>query len=109
MSTRKNAINQNIILYNNMSKKRIQNTKYLNILGRNASAAVKDKVDELIQLYSNGQISQMRTAENLILKLINPDKRTLQAGIKQYGKTIEKFKQMEPLKQRLLKKTHTNT
>ena len=105
MPNRKNAIYNNIILYNNMSKKRISNTKYLNILGRNASANVKDKVDELIQLYSNGQISQMRTAENLIFNLINPDKRTLNAAIKRYNKSIEKIKQHEPLKQRLSKKS----
>ena len=77
----------------------------MNILGRNASATVKDKVDELIQLYSNGQISQMRTAENLILNLINPDKRTLKAAIKRYNKSIEKFKQHEPLNKRLLEKS----
>ena len=71
MSKRKNSSNNNIILDNIMSNKRDQGTKYLTALGRNALASAKDKVDKIVNLYGDGKISQKRTAEKIILKLIN--------------------------------------
>jgi len=83
------------------SKIRSRNTRYLNTISRDASNNVRDRVVDIINLYKEGKISQMQTAENILLKLLSGDGRTQKAGIQQYNKTIEKFKQQEPLKQRL--------
>ena len=83
------------------SKIRSRNTRYLNTISRNASKNVRDRVVDIINLYKEGKISQMQTAENILLKLLSGDGRTQKAGIQQYNKTIVKFKQQEPLKQRL--------
>ena len=62
-----------------MSKNRIQNIKYLNTLGRNARADAVEKVNEVIKLYSESKVSQISTAENMILDLLyNYKKKTLQ-------------------------------
>ena len=83
------------------SKLRSRNTRYLNTISRGASNNVRDRVVDIINLYKEGKISQMQTAENILLKLLSGDGRTQKAGIQQYNKTIVKFKQQEPLKQRL--------
>ena len=80
---------------------RIKNSKYLSFLARNATANVKDKVANLISLYSDAKISHLTTVGNLLFKLISRDQRTQKSGIKAYDKTIDKFKQQLPLNQRL--------
>ena len=64
--------NNNIknVSYNMTSKIRIRNTKYLNTLGRNARGDTEDKVNEVINLYREGKIPQVQTAENIIIDLI---------------------------------------
>ena len=57
-------------LNNNMTKIRIKNTKYLNTLGRNARGDAEAKVNEVIKLYREGKVSQISSAENMILDLI---------------------------------------
>ena len=56
--------------YNMTSKIRMRNTKYLSTLGRNARGETQEKVEEVIKLYSESKISQITTAENMILDLI---------------------------------------
>ena len=61
---------ENNLSYNSMSKIRIKNTKYLNTLGRRAQGDAEAKVNEVIKLYREGKVSQISTAENMILDLI---------------------------------------
>ena len=84
-----------------VSKTRGKHSKYLTFLGRNASTNVKDKVNNIIKLYDDGKISQLQTAENILLKLISRDGRVQTSGVKQYDKYIEKFQKQAPLKERL--------
>ena len=53
----------------NMTKTRTRNTKYLNTLGRNARGDTEAKVNEIIKLYSESKISQIQTAENMIIDI----------------------------------------
>ena len=74
---------KNNLIYNSMSKNRIQNIKYLNTLGRNARADAVEKVKEVIKLYSESKVSQLSTAENMILDLLyNYKKKTLQKNMR---------------------------
>ena len=74
---------KNNLIYNSMSKNRIQNIKYLNTLGRNARADAMEKVNEVIKLYSESKVPQLSTAENMILDLLyNYKKKTLQQNMK---------------------------
>ena len=61
---------ENNLSYNSMSKIRIKNTKYLNTLGRNARGDAVAKVKQIIKLYSENKIKQIRTAGNMITDLI---------------------------------------
>jgi len=83
------------------TKLREKGTKYLTFLGRNASSNVKEKVNNIIKLYGDGKITQIQTAENILLKLTSRDGRDQKSGIKQYDKTIVNFQQQIPLNQRL--------
>ena len=56
--------------YNMTSKSRLRNTKYLNTLGRNARGDAVAKVNEVIKLYRESKVTQISTAENMILDLI---------------------------------------
>jgi len=67
-------------------KTRTKNIKYLTYLGSNAKGDIKDKVNNLIKLYSEGKITQIQTAENIILKLTSTDAKIQKSGIKQYDK-----------------------
>jgi len=83
------------------SKIRTRNTRYLSTISRGATLNVKDRAVNIINLYKEGKISQMHTAENIILKLLSSDGRPQKAGIQQYNNTIVKFEQQDPLNQRL--------
>ena len=88
---------ENNLSYNSMSKIRIKNTKYLNTLGRNARGDAVEKVNEVIKLYSENKIKQIRTAGNLITDLIyNMTNKKKQTSItKRYDKLVEKHKTKE--------------
>ena len=76
-------------LINNMtSKSRLRNIKYLNTLGRNARGDAVEKVNEVIKLYRDGKVSQISTAENMILDLIynTKNQRQQKATTKKYEK-----------------------
>ena len=62
--------NMNLNYNTNISKARLSNTKYLTTLSRNAKGDTQEKVKEVIKLYSESKISQISSAENMILDLI---------------------------------------
>ena len=64
------VIKKNNLINNMTSKSRLRNIKYLNTLGRNARGDAVEKVNEVIKLYRDGKVSQISTAENMILDLI---------------------------------------
>ena len=53
-----------------ISKTRERNSNYLLSLGRRAKGEATPKVSKIITLYNQSKISQLQTAENIILKLI---------------------------------------
>ena len=69
MAERKKPL-ENYLSYNMTSKSRLRNIKYLNTLGRNARGDAVEKINEVIKLYSESKVSQISTAENMILELI---------------------------------------
>jgi hypothetical protein len=97
--------NNNIknVSYNMTSKIRIRNTKYLTTLGRIARGDAEAQVNEVITLYREGKISQIQTAENIIVDLIYnmKNKRQQKTTTKRYDKLIAKHKTKEPLNKRL--------
>ena len=65
-----NSLENNKNLGYNMSKSRIRNTKHLITLSKIARGDAEPKVKEIIKLYSESKIPQIRTAENMIIDLI---------------------------------------
>ena len=53
-----------------MTKTRERNSNYLISLGRKAKGEATPKVGKIITLYNQSKISQLQTAENVIIKLI---------------------------------------
>jgi len=98
-----NSLNKLNLDYNMTSKIRIRNTKYLTTLGRIARGDTEAKVNEVITLYREGNISQIQTAENIIVDLIYnmKNKRQQKTTTKRYDKLIAKHKTKEPLNKRL--------
>ena len=93
--------NENNIIKNlgyNMSKTSTRNTKYLITLGRIARGDTEDKVNEVINLYREGKIPQVQTAENIIIDLIYnmKNKRQQKTTTKRYDKIIAKHTTKEP-------------
>ena len=60
---------------NIMNKNILRNSKYLVSLGRKARGDDSVKVDKIIDLYKSRKISQLQTAENIIMKLISEDQK----------------------------------
>ncbi len=96
--------------YNNMyefvmTKTRERNSNYLTSLGRRAKGEATPKVGQIITLYNQGKISQLQTAENLIIKLTRAkNEKDLKSAFKQYDKLIGKSETKEPLSKRLAEK-----
>ena len=90
---------------NNMSKIRLTNTDYLISLGRRVKGEATPKVNKIITLYNQSKISQLQTAENIIIKLITAKtEKQQQSTLKQFDQLIEKHKDKEPLNKRLVEK-----
>ena len=89
-----------------MSTARARNTKFLNTLGRNARGDAEAKVKEVIKLYSGSKISQISTAENMILDLIfnSKNKRQQKTTAAKSEKFITKHASNEPLNKRITQK-----
>ena len=81
----------------NMSKSRIRNTKHLITLSKIARGDTEPKVNQIIKLYSESKIPQIRTAENMIIDLIYnmKNKKKQKTITKKYDKLVEKHKTKE--------------
>ena len=90
---------------NIMNKNILRNSKYLVSLGRKARGDESAKVDKIIDLYKSRKISQLQTAENIIMKLISKDQKIKASGAKLYDKSVVKHVDVEPLSHRLREKT----
>ena len=104
-SIKKNVKNKN--LSNNImpTKTRERNSNYLISLGRRAKGAATPKVSKIITLYNESKISQLQTAEKIILKLITAKtEKEQKSSFKQFDKVIEKHKNKAPLNKRLVEK-----
>ena len=86
-----NSYQNNKSLGYNMTKTRIRNTKHLITLSKIARGDAITKVKEIIKLYSESKIPQIRTAENMIIDLIyNMKNKKKQTSItKRYDKLVE--------------------
>ena len=93
------------LMYNNMTKTRERNLKYLLSLGRKAKGEATVKVNKILTLYNQGKISQIQTAENIINKLTSSktDKKQ-KSAFKKYDKIVDKYQANEPLNKRLVEK-----
>ena len=90
------------LLYNNMTKLRESNFKYLLSIARKAKGEATAKVNEITTLYKLSKISNITTAENIIRKLINNNTEKEEKKIlKQYNKLISKYESNQPLNIRL--------
>ena len=75
------------------------------MLGRKAKGTITPNVGNIITLYTQGKISQVETAENMIIKLLNSKTDEQQQSVfKQYDKLIGKSETKEPLSKRLVEK-----
>ena len=93
------------LMYNNMTKLRESNFKYLLSIARKAKGEATPKVNKILTLYNQSKISQVQTAENIINKLINNNTEKEEKKIlKQYDKLINKYQANEPLNKRLVEK-----
>ena len=102
--SQKEKINTDIeikISYNNMSKNIKRNIAYLEGFITNSKTSIKDNVKTLVQLYKDRKISNLTTAENMIIKLRTIQPSTQNKIMKQYDKMIQKYQQNEPLNVRM--------
>ena len=102
--SQKEKINTDIeikISYNNMSKNIKRNIAYLEGFITNSKTNIKDNVKTLVQLYKDRKISNLTTAENMIIKLRTIQPSTQNKIMKQYDKMIQKYQQNEPLNVRM--------
>jgi uncharacterized protein Yka (UPF0111/DUF47 family) len=86
-----------------MSKTRLKNINFLNGVRRvlSVTGETKNKTDKLIDLYSQGKVSQLRSIMNIILSLNSNDEKLKKKGLKDYNKKIQKFENNLPLAERL--------
>jgi len=68
---------------------------------KNSNKATVKRVDEIIKLYTERNISNVATAENLIKGLTSDDKRTYDKAFQKYKDNINKFKEAKPIKERI--------
>ena len=88
-----------------LSRSREKNSDYLTMLGRKAKGEATPKVAKILTLYNQAKISQVETAENIIIKLINAKtEKQRNSAFKQSDKITEKHETKEPLTKRLEEK-----
>ena len=68
---------------------------------KNSNKATVKGVEEIIKLYTERNISNVATAENLIKGLTSDDKRTYEKAFQKYKDNINKFKEAKPIKERI--------
>ena len=86
---------------NNMTKTTQRNIMFLEGFITNSKADIKDNVKTIVQLYKDRKISNLTTAENMIIKLRTIQPSTQNKIMKQYDKLIQKYQQNEPLNVRM--------
>jgi hypothetical protein len=76
-----------------MSKTRLKNINFLNGVRRvlSVTGETKNKTDKLIDLYSQGKVSQLRSIMNIILSLNSNDEKLKKKGLKDYDKEDSKI------------------
>ena len=84
-----------------MSKNAIRNMRYLKGFITNSNVDIKDNVKTIVQLYKDRKISNLTTAENMIITLRTIQPSTRNKTMKQYEKLINKYEQNEPLNVRM--------
>ena len=88
-----------------MNKNILRNSEFLERLGRRAKGDATPKVGKILELYNLRKISQVQTAENVILKLVSKDEKEQKRGFKMADKIITKYHEVAPLSHRLKQKT----
>ena len=86
---------------NNMTKTTQRNIMFLEGFITNSKADIKDNVKTIVQLYKDRKISNLTTAENMIINLRTIRPSTKIKTMKQYDKMIQKYQQIEPLNVRM--------
>jgi hypothetical protein len=89
------------ISHNNMTKVIQKNINFLEGFLTNSKADVKPNISNIIDLYKNRSISNLTTAENMILKLRTITPKTKNKILNQYEKLITKYSKNEPLNVRI--------
>ena len=89
------------ISHNNMTKIIQKNIKFLEGFLTNSKADVKRNISNIIELFKNSSISNLTTAENMILKLRTVNQSTKNKILNQYEKLINKYSKNEPLNVRI--------
>ena len=84
-----------------MSKHTMRNMRNLEGFITNSKVDIKDNVKNIVQLYKDRKISNLTTAENMIIKLRTIQPSTSNKTMKQYEKLISKYEQNEPLNVRM--------
>jgi hypothetical protein len=92
----------------NMNKNLRSNVKFLQGFLRTAKPEVKDKIHTLVDLYQSRKISNLTTAENMIMKLKAADPKVRDANpnstkkaYQKYDKLVAKYESLEPLNVRV--------
>ncbi len=75
----------------------------------NAKADIKPYVSNIVDTYKDRKISNITTAENMILKLRTIQASTKNKVLKQYDKLIKKYENNEPLNVRMKVNQEKNT
>ena len=63
--------------------------------------ATQKKIDEIIKLYTERNISNVATTENLIKGLTSANKKIYDKAFQKYKNSIQKFKETKPLRERM--------
>jgi hypothetical protein len=92
----------------NMNKNLRSNVKFLQGFLRTAKPEVKDKIHTLVDLYQSRKISNLTTAENMIMQLKAADPKVRDANpnsfkkvFQKYDKLVSKYESLEPLNVRV--------
>ena len=86
---------------NNMSKNLNRNIAFLEGFITNSKADIKDNVKTIVRLYKERKISNLITAEHMIIKLRTIQPSDKNKTMKQYEKLINKYQHIEPLNVRM--------
>ena len=90
-----------------MNKSILRSFNYLKTLGKKARGDAIPKVNQIIELYSLRKISQVQTAENMIMNFVKSNTEKQQKSVNtKFDKLIEKHTEIEPLTHRLRQKTN---